>query len=390
LTSPTQRKRSANIPSGYEIRPADEGWFNSDGEWMPRQIPGPNGTTRDTLETRHGVGEGQVAYHNNEPVASVTWQDGKLGSAYTHPEHRERGLFNALSEPLRATGEPVDAYVWENPWLRNKVRRWNRISNILDPIHDELDPRVWDKSITPAPMLKPQHSEFIYETILVALDKAGYDGMEKWLSLVFTGSLTTYQYSDSSDCDISLFVDTTKFPEWSRAEMIGVMVTHCDGTTLPGTPFPLQNFVVPPQITREDLYKPGVRSGYEMATNKWIVPPEKSRVHDVEVEMNASYTMALEAADKMDRLLRYEPDKAVQYWHQIHKRRQASMRRGDGDYSAANIVYKMLANRNLFPALSEASGEYIAKTAAQRMYIKPKPHRSSRVCYTTSCEQVRR
>lgn len=233
-------------------------------------------------------------------------------------------------------------------------------ANILDPIHDELDPRVWDKSITPAPVLKLPHSEFIYETILTALDKAGYDGMEKWLSLVFTGSLTTYQYSDSSDCDISLFVDTAKFPEWSRAEMIGVMVTHCDGTTLPGTPFPLQNFVVPPGITREDLYKPGMRSGYEMATNKWIVPPEKSRVHDVEAEMNASYTMALEAADKMDRLLRYEPDKAISYWHQIHKRRQASMKRGDGDYSPANIVYKMLANRGLFPALSEASGEHIA------------------------------
>ena len=255
-------------------------------------------------------------------------------------------------------------------------------SNILDPIHDELESRVWDKAISPEPVLKPEHSEFIYETILNALQKHGYDGMENWLSLVFTGSLTTYQYSDHSDVDISLWVDTAVFPEWSRAEMIGIMVEECDGTILPGTPFPLQNFVVPSKtVTKEDLYKPGVRSGYDMATDKWIVPPERSRVHDVENEMNAAYTQALEAADKMDRLLRYEPDKAVQYWHQIHKRRQHDMKDGRGDYSASNITYKMLSNRGLFPAISEASGEYIARKLAMAngifYHLAPSEHREA-------------
>lgn len=251
-------------------------------------------------------------------------------------------------------------------------------SNILDPIHDELDPRVWDKAIAPEPKLKREHSEFIYETVLTALDKHGYDGMERWLSLVFTGSLTTYQYSDESDCDVSLFVDTTNFPDWSRAEVIGIMVSECDGVTLPGTPHPMQNFVVPPGITREDLYKPGIRSGYELATDKWIVAPERGRVHDVENEMNSSYTQALEAADKMDRLLRYEPDKAVQYWHQIHKRRQRDMKKGLGDYATSNVIYKMLSNRGLFPQISEVSGEYIAKVAGKVMYhIAPVEARES-------------
>lgn len=354
-------KTSNTLPPGYEIRPADEGWFTADtGNWIPRFTQTRKGPI-DTLETKHGVGEGQVAYYEGEPVASVTWQGDMLGSAYTHPDHRGKGLFNALSEPLRSKEVPVDAYHWDNPWLRQKVRNWHT-SNILDEIHDTLDPRVWDKPAAPEPLLKREHSEFIYEAVLDALDKHGYDGMERWLSLVFTGSLTTYQYSDESDVDVSLFVDTANFPEWSRAEIIAVMVSECDGTTLPGTPFPLQCFVVPPGITRDDLYKPGMRSGYELATDKWIVPPDKSRVHDVEHEMNQSYTVALENADKMDRLLRYEPQKAVQFWHQIHKRRQRDMKAGRGDYSSSNITYKMLANRGLFPQISEVSGEYIART----------------------------
>lgn len=259
-------------------------------------------------------------------------------------------------EGTHSEGDTIDLF-------RQRLGVPSRQANILDEIHDTLDPRVWDHEASPEPTLKKEHSDFLWEKILTALDSNGYDGMDRWLSLVFTGSLTTYQYSNDSDVDISLFVDVAKFPEWSRAEMIGVMISECDGTILPGTTFPLQCFVVPPEIKKEDLYKPGLRSGYDLATDQWIVPPDKSRVHDVEKEMNQSYTIALENADKMDRLLRYEPDKAIQFWHQIHRRRQRDHRKGRGDYSPSNITYKMLANRGLFPKISEVSGEYIAKIA---------------------------
>lgn len=235
-----------------------------------------------------------------------------------------------------------------------------RKANILDPIHDTLPVDVWDDPASAEPKLKPEHSSYLYEKIHTTLDEAGYDGMDRWLSLVFTGSLTTFQYSEESDVDISLFVDTEVFPDWSRAELIGVMVEQCDGTKLPGTPYLLQCYVVPQGITREQLYQPGLRSGYDILTDSWIVPPDRSRVHDVEKEMNAAHTQALEAADKMEKLLRYEPDKAVTYWHQIHKRRQRDQRAGRGDYATSNIIYKMLNNRGLFPQISEVSGEYIA------------------------------
>lgn len=246
-------------------------------------------------------------------------------------------------------------------------------SNILDPIHDSLPHDVWDNAGSPEPKLKGQHSRWIRTTVEHALDRAGYTHMQDWLSLVLTGSLTTYQYDAHSDCDISLFVDAEAFPEWSRAEMIGVMVEACDGVILPGTTYQLQGFVVPGDIHKNDLYQPGLRSGWDIDHHRWIEPPDRTRVHDVEKEMNASYAYALEQADKMERLLRYEPQKAVIFWHQIHKRRQRDQKAGKGDYSDSNIVYKFLNNRGLFPQLSELSGEYIAKSSAHHIEVKVVP-----------------
>jgi hypothetical protein len=235
-------------------------------------------------------------------------------------------------------------------------------ANILDPVQTTLDPTVWQSPESPTPKLKPQHRKWITSTVTHVLIEAGYDSPKDWLSLVLTGSLTTYQYSEHSDCDVSLFVNTEVFPEWSRGEMIGVVVDGIDGKHLPGTTHPMQCFVVPGGVTKEMLYVPGIRSGYDIASNKWIVPPEHTRAHDVEHEMNAIYRYALQIADKMQMLLTYDPDNAVAYWHMIHKARQRDMRAGRGDYSVTNIVYKFLDKKGLLPEIAQVSGEYIAKT----------------------------
>lgn len=257
------------------------------------------------------------------------------------------------------------------------------VANILDQIHQDaqghltLDSRVWDDPTSPRPRLKEIHRRWIIQTVRSALSEAGYTDIDQWLGLVLTGSLTTYQYSDSSDVDTSLFVNEDVFPEWSRAEMIGVMVGKVDGTLLPGTPFPMQCFVVAHGVKPIDLVQPGLRSGYDLSTEKWIVPPEPSRVHNVEQEENGFYMYALEVADKMERLLRYEPDKAIQFWHALHRRRQEDQKRGKGDFSESNIAYKFLAQRGLLPEIANLSGEYIAsiKTTANArvLYNKFRP-----------------
>jgi hypothetical protein len=234
------------------------------------------------------------------------------------------------------------------------------VGNILNPIHSGLATQIWDDPVSEEPTLKPHVADFIKHTIYHALEVNGYARPKQWLHLVLTGSLTTYQYDDDSDCDISLFVNSEVFPEWSRAEMVAIMVDHCDGIKVPGSPFVLQDYVVPAHIKPADLYRPGLRSGWDIDSQRWITPPERARVHDVQAQENGFYVYALEQADKMDRLLKYEPKKAETFWHQIHERRRRDMASGKGDFAESNIVYKFLANRGLFPKIADLTGEHIA------------------------------
>lgn len=235
----------------------------------------------------------------------------------------------------------------------------SRIGNILDEIHETLPPNVWEHPAAPEPKLRPGLADFIQRTIYGALERNGYHDPHAWLNLVITGSLTTYQYGDTSDCDVSLFANSEYLPEWSRAEMIGIMVGECDGTKLPGTPYPLQCFVVARRIAKGDLYRPGLRSGYDIDQGRWIVPPDSSRSHNVQQEENGFYTYALEAADKMDRLLQFEPDKARQYFEAIRRRRREDQTMGRGDFSESNIVYKFLEKRGLTPTLEQLSPSWV-------------------------------
>jgi hypothetical protein len=261
-----------------------------------------------------------------------------------------------LTEFAMGEEQEVPKPIARVPWQTYVGKLFKR-TNILDPILPMLDSTVWDESQSPQPRLKDEHRIWIFEFVTRALHSRGYTHTDEWLSLVLTGSLTTYQYSPGSDCDISLFISVDHLPDWSRAEMIGIMTELCDGTLLPGTSHPLQCYVVDPEFKKEDLYQPGLRSGYDINENKWIVPPEKARAHDVKQELNSLYVGALEGADKMERLLRYEPDKAVMYYKQIHSRRKRDMEAGKGDYSSSNIIYKMLEARDLLDRVHDLMPE---------------------------------
>lgn len=131
--------------SPYQIVPIDQTnniWFDEDGESHKRYRPGwakdetgkmkQTGQDEDSFLDQQGrQGQGVVAYHGNTPVGSLTWVEdpsgqNMMGSAFVHPDHREKGLFNQMSAGLRSSDKPTDAYVWNNPWLKNKVRDWSR------------------------------------------------------------------------------------------------------------------------------------------------------------------------------------------------------------------------------------------------------------------------
>lgn len=311
--------RVNDLPLWRQRIQEQEGLGKSDAEIM------------DYLKTIYGEQDDSESYYR---ALLERARGGDLEAPYTIPKFTKRSWFKKL---------------------------FNRKSNILDPISDKLDGDIWALPNNPRPVLKEEVRNWITHVITRSLIRNGYTHMEDWMSLVLTGSLTTYQYSPSSDCDISVFVDAEMFPEWSRAEMIAILMDECDGRLVPGTGHPLQCYVVAGEFTKEDLYQPGMRSAYDITASEWIVAPERDRVHDVKSEMNEAYTIALENADKMEKLIRYEPMKALQFYNQIHRRRRRDMQLGKGDFTPSNISYKMMDNRGLFDQIKNITKEYRIK-----------------------------
>jgi len=195
--------------------------------------------------------------------------------------------------------------------------------------------------------------------------------------LYITGSLTTYQYSVTSDCDVSVFPNYDLIwkelglnPDEARKELISLSIEHIDGTFLPGSTHPLQFFVVPNGTLPSDLYKPGLRSAFDLHDGRWFQKPEKNRVHDIAVEYPELFHRAQDMADKLTQMLDAGDDEAARtLWHQIHKKRQLDQQAGLGDFCEGNIVYKYLLNEGLFDRIRDELGEYIAKTATNVVMV---------------------
>jgi|GEM_PF-59217 len=241
---------------------------------------------------------------------------------------------------------------------------WSRTSNILDPVKTELDPDVFDRAASAAPDVKASLCDWATRKVHKALVGAGWPDPSKidYLTLTLTGSLTTYQWGPESDFDVSVWVKTDALPEWVRADLIKLMIEECDSVIAPGTTHPLQCFVVDSRkYQMSDLFRPGVRSAYDLDKRRWIVYPERQRSQDVYKNYPGTIAYARSVEDKIRMMLRYGNDDALRtYWNFIHHQRQRDMARGKGDYAESNIVYKWLVRAGLLPEIAKALGVYLA------------------------------
>ena len=260
-------------------------------------------------------------------------------------------LVNQLHESMHAQGQAPD----HNPEVL-------RVANILDPIQEKLDPKIWDNPESENPRFKSTLIAWVKSAIFGTLKNAGYQKPEDWIKLIVTGSLTTYQWSEQSDLDVSIWVDLNQFEDFHRSEMIKIIIDNLDGDLVPGTLHPIQCFVVDVNEIKSpsEIYKVGVRSAYNLETNEWIVKPERDRSKNIRSQFPDLFRKAKQASAKMKLLLQFQPESAKTYWHFLHKRRRDDMKAGMGDYSESNIVYKMLANDGLFDDISQVTGEHIA------------------------------
>jgi len=238
-----------------------------------------------------------------------------------------------------------------------------KMANILDPIQTALDPDVFKKPGAAHPEVHDRIIKWVKTKLRSSLIKEGWPDPQElgYLNIILTGSLTTYQWSESSDFDVSLWIISERLPEWVRADLIRIMIEDIDGTIVPGTTHPMQVFVVDSdRLSPADLYRPGMRSAYNLDTKEWIVPPERNRVKNVYDTYPSAIAYARMVEDKVRILLRYNSSALEIYYKFLHHQRQRDMIAGKGDYSLNNIVYKWLANRGLLGEISGATGLYIA------------------------------
>lgn len=377
--------------------PPDKMWLHWANPWFPEdktaatlsEMKPGEVILDDETTNRISDEQGIKAYIEGEPIGNITYQVFDNDYVYVHwvfvkPEYQNQGVMREMfNEIYRRYNLPIsgeffnrslEAYVEKRNLELEGVtseQPWNRQSNIFDPIEQTLDQDIF-KGIEPRPTIL----QFIERLYYRALDQGlGVQG-DQWADLYLTGSLTTYQYSNTSDADISVFPDYDLIYQElglddheARQKLVALSIEHLDGVFLPGTTHPLQFFVQPKGLLPGDTYQSGLRAGYSFGDRQWFVPPEKNRVHDIALEYPELYARAAAMADKMTQMLDAGNDEAAdQLWKDIHKKRQLDQRAELGDFCEGNIVYKWFLNQGLFDRIRNELHEYIAKTS---IFIDP-------------------
>jgi hypothetical protein len=164
--------------------------------------------------------------------------------------------------------------------------------SVLDPIHKELAKDVW---VEDGERIKPKHRKYILETLEKWLKRMGVDAEPKQISII--GSITTYQYTDSSDIDVNVVIDIS---DEKRKELIKLLPNEIP---LPDTKHPVNYYLA--ADAGENVKKKD--SVYDLLNDKWIKKPKEE---DVKIPYSYVLEIAKFFMDGMDdRIAEYERDK---------------------------------------------------------------------------------
>lgn len=247
-------------------------------------------------------------------------------------------------ENIQYVKEFLEKDVLDEPALTEEEEMLYRQSNILDPIHGELDQEVFN-GMTPKEEFFGYHLDHVKEVFRQSgFNKHAFD-------FYLTGSLCTYQYSEMSDVDISIVCNLDTFSEEDRADLISIVINNLDGTFFPRTRHRYQHFVQPAGIDIYDLFSLGTRAAWDFQKQDWVVKPKKNKAHDISKEKPDWISTGIQISDKINAMIdsgKYTDAKMM--YQSIHERRKQDEKQY-GDYSEGNIIYKLLDNNGTFDRL---------------------------------------
>lgn len=177
-----------------------------------------------------------------------------------------------------------------NEWVNGEKQAVTE--SVLDPVHDTLAKEVWTED---EEHIKEKHRSFILDKLYEWLDKMDVEAEPKMVAIV--GSITTYQYTDSSDIDVNVVIDVD---EEKRKEILKFLPNE---SPLPGTKHPVNYYIS--KDAESNIQKK--ESAYDLLNDEWIKKPEQS---DVVVPYSYVLEIAKFFMDGIDaRIAEYERDK---------------------------------------------------------------------------------
>jgi predicted nucleotidyltransferase len=223
-------------------------------------------------------------------------------------------------------------------------------------LKDVLNPDIWLNEDT----IRPEVRKVLLKNALgfinfTKINTLGYK------DIIFTGSLANYNYTDASDLDVHILMDTSQITN-NQEFLIEYLDAKKDLWKNVFNDIKVKNHDV--ELYVQDVNEFNVSSGiYSLMSNKWLVKPIKKMINiDTNtIEKKASYFM--KKIDKIDSTI-FDNNEKLNAIHKIKdkikKLRQSGLNK-EGELSIENLVFKVLRNTGYLAKLMDMKQQITSK-----------------------------
>ena len=252
-----------------------------------------------------------------------------LGINFPEPTSLQEGQPNPKNQPQ---------------WIWLEYKSQNKLNPIIFGDDEKVDSEVKD--------------------LLLKIANYFWEGLEipqPFEDVLLTGSSVNYNYTPTSDVDLHIVVDFSKFdnPELLKKYFDEAKINW---NRVHDLKLGKQNIEVYVQDTNDH---PEYRGEYSLMNDKWLKKPsfEEINIPDKEIEKKAK--IFKQQINKLEKTGKNNPEKSIELINKIKERlknfRQTGLDKG-GEYSLENLAFKNLRNTGYLEKLNKLKNMLVDKT----------------------------
>jgi len=228
------------------------------------------------------------------------------------------------------------------------------VSQLL--LKDVLNPDIWLNEDT----IRPEIRKILLKNALGFIKFTKISSLD-YKDILFTGSLANYNYTDASDLDVHILMDTSQITD-NQEFLSEYLDTKKDLWKNVFGDIKVKNHDV--ELYVQDINEFNVSSGiYSLMSNKWLVKPIKKMISiDTNtIDKKASYYM--KKIDKIDSTIFDDNEKLnaiIKIKNRIKKLRQNGLSK-EGELSIENLVFKVLRNTGYLAKLMNMKKQIMSR-----------------------------